>query len=259
MKKLITCCITVLLAFNASANLLVNPTRVELDKKNTSAVFSLVNKSSEAARYNVYFEDKKMLANGEYAALSKEQATQSLANFVRYSPRRVSLEPEQGTRVRLAARLPRNIKPGEYRSYIVFHQIPLAPVSNQSSQQSTSDTVSLNISAYLKISIPVIMRVGQLASDLSIEKSLLDSEKQTIEVTLRRIGDRSSFGDIEVINTITNEIVGVAKNIAIYTELSEKHFSIPLTKPAGTSQLVVRYKENDSLYQPKIVEAKIAL
>ncbi|MCL1130158.1 hypothetical protein L2748_10585 [Shewanella sairae] len=259
MKKLITCCITALFAFNASANLLVNPTRVELDKKNTSAVFSLVNKGTEAARYNVYFEDKKMLANGEYAELTKEQATQSVASFVRYSPRRVSLEPEQGTRVRLAARVPRNIIPGEYRSYIVFHQIPLAPVSNQASQQSHSDTVSLNISAYLKISIPVIMRVGQLTSDLSIERSQLDSDKHAVEVTLQRTGDRSSFGDIEVINTITNEIVGVSKNIAIYTELSERNFLIPLTKPLNSSELLVRYKENNSLYQPKIVEAKIAL
>ncbi|MCL1144647.1 hypothetical protein L2747_01305 [Shewanella marinintestina] len=260
MKKILLCCITALWVFDASANLLVNPTRVELDRKSTSAVFSLVNKSTESARYNIYFEDKKMLANGDYVELSKQEATQSLANFVRYSPRRVNIEPEQGVRVRLAARLPRNIAQGEYRSYIVFHQIPLAPKSSNDAAEQKADTFSLSISAYMKVAIPVLMRVGDLSSELKIEKSAIDNTRQYIEVTLQRIGERSSFGDIEVINPVTKQIVAATKNVAIYTELNERQFSIALTEPvAAGAELIIRYQENNSLFQAKTVEAKLIL
>ncbi|MCL1137467.1 molecular chaperone [Shewanella pneumatophori] len=260
MKKILLCCIASLLAFNASANLLVNPTRVELDRKNTSAVFSLVNKSKSSARYNIYFEDKKMLSNGEYVELSKQEVTHSLASFVRYSPRRVNIEPEQGVRVRLAARLPRNIVQGEYRSYIVFHQIPLAPKSSTDATEQSTDTFSLSISAYMKVAIPVVMRVGDLTSELTIEKSAVNSTKQTIEVTLRRTGERSSIGDIEVINPQTKQIVGANKNVAIYTEVNQRQFSIPLNQPvAAGTKLLIRYQENDSLFQAKTVEANLII
>ncbi|WP_028768802.1 fimbrial biogenesis chaperone [Shewanella fidelis] len=259
MKKFLLGCIAALLAFNASANLLVNPTRVELDRKNTSAVFSLVNKGSTPARYNIYFEDKKMLANGEYVTLSKQEATHSLASFVRYSPRRVNIEPEQGVRVRLAARLPRDIANGEYRSYMVFHQIPLTPTTQTNSTEQDADTFSLSISAFMKVAIPVLMRVGDLTSELKIDSNANDS-RQSIEVTLQRTGERSSIGDIEVINPVTKQVIGAMKNIAIYTEVNQRQLSIPLNQPvAAGTELLVRYQENDSLFQAQTVEASLIL
>lgn len=260
MKKLYLGCVAALLSFQVSASLLVNPTRVELDNlQNRSAVFSLINRSERPSRYNVYFEDKQMLDSGEFVTLEKNAAEFSLAKYVRYSPRRVNIEPEQAVKVRLAARLPQSIKTGEYRSYMVFHQIPLAPVKNEIDEQQ-SDVFSLSISAFLKISVPVILRVGELDSELTIADSVIDAGRHTVQVTLQRNGERSTYGDLEVFDIATNQLVGVSKNIAIYTELTERTFSIPLAQSvAADAQLQVRYTENNKLNKPKTVTVNLAL
>ncbi|MEZ9198702.1 hypothetical protein [Shewanella sp. 10N.286.54.B9] len=260
MNKVYLGCIVALLSFQVSANLLVNPTRVELDnQKNRSAVFSLINRSEQPSRYNIYFEDKQMLDSGEFVTLEKDVNKFSLSKFVRYSPRRVNIEPEQAVKVRLAARVPKSIKTGEYRSYMVFHQIPLAPVKSESNKVQ-SDVLSLRISAFLKISVPVILRVGELDSELTIADSVIDAGRHTVQVTLQRNGERSTYGDLEVFDIATNQLVGVSKNIAIYTELTERTFSIPLVQSvAADAQLQVRYTENNKLNKPKTVTVNLAL
>lgn len=260
MNKLLLGCFAVFFSFQVSANLLVNPTRVELDNlKNRSAVFSLVNKSSANSRYNIYFEDKQMLDSGEFVTLDKDDVDFSISNYIRYSPRRINIQPEQAVKVRIAARLPKSIEKGEYRSYIVFHQIPLAPEKKDSAADE-SDVFSLSISAYLKISVPVILRVGDLDSELNLSNSVLDAGSNALQVTLKRAGNRSTYGDIEVINADTNDIVGASKNVTIYTELSERTFSVPITESVShNARLIVRYTENDKLHNSKSVEVKLAL
>lgn len=244
------------------ANLLVTPTRVELDNKaQRSAVFSLVNKGKQDARYNIYFEDKKLLPTGDYVSL--ENSSTSLAKFVRYSPRRVSLAPEEGTRVRMALRLPKGTPEGEYRSYIVFHQIPLAPTAIDNEQKSTSNTLSLSVTAYMRISIPVILRLGALSSEIFIDADLDRKAQSSVDVTLVREGLRSSYGDIElflVSNGKELESVGSYKNAAVYTELTARTFAIELSKPVERGrELIVRYRESESLSDAKVVETRIVL
>ncbi len=249
-------------SFNVQANLLVTPTRVELDdKEQLSAVFSLVNKGKSVSRYNIYFENKALLPTGDYVTL--DTSPTSLAKFVRYSPRRVSLEPEQGTRVRMAVRLPKATVKGEYRSYIVFHQIPLAPEVADNDAAKQSKTLSLSVQAYMRISIPVILRVGELASEVQIETVMNEATKASVEVTLTREGERSSYGDIEIIEMSGGKevaSVGNYKNAVIYTELAKRTFSIDLTKPmtSGT-ELLVRYRESESLSEAKTVENRLVM
>ncbi|WOT06666.1 hypothetical protein [Shewanella youngdeokensis] len=260
MKKFFVCGFAALLSFQSFANLLVNPTRVELDNlKNRSAVFTLMNRSENTARYNIYFEDKEMLDSGEFISLDNDRALFSLSDYVRYSPRRLNIEPEQAVKVRLAARLPKSIEKGEYRSYIVFHQIPLAPVKSETDADA-SEPFSLSISAYLKVSVPVILRVGELDTNLRILDTNIDAGQHAIQVTIGRDGERSSYGDVEIVDAATGRIVGGSKNVAIYTELEQRTFSVPITEQlAANTQLIVRYTENDKLNKAKTVEVGIAL
>ncbi len=245
----------------AQANLLVTPTRVELDnKRNKSAVFSLVNKSTTPSRYEIYLEDKALLPNGEYELL--ESSPNSITSFTRYSPRRLSLKPEQGTRVRVAVRPPKNLAQGEYRSYIVFHQIPLAPKIDANHTQQQAESLQLSVTAYLRIAIPVIMRIGELEAELSLssqQASMTDGQQQLI-VTIERKGKRSSLGDIEILNADNNELVGSLKNAAIYPENNSRTFNITLNKPVSSgTKLTIRYTENDNLYLPKTINKTINL
>lgn len=251
--------ITLLVSFELSANLLVYPTKVELDNRNRSAVFSIVNKNNKESRYEIYFEDKYMLPTGDYVTVDKDKdidkGKTSLVDFARYSPRRVNLQPEQAANVRLALRLPKNIKKGEYRSYIVFHEIPPPPV-----EKSKEDNAkfSIAITAYTKIAIPVILRVGDLTSELKIENDGFDAEKRSMQVTLTRTGDRSTYGNIEILNALTLDVIGKSKNLSIYTELDTRTFDVPLTVDVlPNTDLIVRYTENETLNDAKTIDLKI--
>ncbi|AQS36332.1 hypothetical protein Sps_01160 [Shewanella psychrophila] len=266
MKKIIIGCIAALFCvFNADANLLVTPTRAELDDaSHRSSVFSLVNKGSDTARYNIYFEDKLQLAEGGYRAVEDNKA--ALSQFVRYSPRRVTLEPEQGTRVRMAVRLPKNTPVAEYRSYIVFHQIPLTPEVASNAGDDNAETFSLSVTAYMRISIPVILRVGDLNGEVTIDTVSDEKAQASLNVTLIRQGQRSTYGDIEIfVENISEgkaqlESVGSAKNAAIYTELNKRSFQVKLSREIkkGT-EIIVRYTESKTLKDAKIIEKRIVI
>jgi fimbrial chaperone protein len=281
-KQLLLCTAVLLLgsAFSHSlqANLLVTPTRVELDDKRAkSAVFSLVNKGTSTSRYEVYFEEKRMLPSGEFVTLGKNggleetklvadealtsqmQAT-SIAKYLRYSPRRMTLEPEQGGRVRLALRAPKDLPEGEYRSYIVFHQIPLAPKALNTDANKDNQSLSLTISAYMKIAIPVFLRVGDLKADISLNtgKLELSQGEQSLQVTLHRQGVRSSYGSLDIINAVDSQVLGSLKNAAVYQELNEKSYTVPLSNTVlPGSELIIRYTENDSLFDSQSIETRL--
>ena len=256
---LILITIVVNLTTFAQANLLVTPTRVELDnKREKSAVFSLVNKSNQTSRYEIYLEDKQLLPSGEFKVLESASSQSSITSFTRYSPRRVSLLPEQGTRVRLAVRPPKNIQQGEYRSYIVFHQIPLAPTNGEQANDET-ETLSLSVTAYLRIAVPVIMRVGELTAKLDIvNQQRAESEgKQQLIVSVARQGERSSYGNIEIFDN-NDELVGSLNNAAIYTENNSRDFVITLNRHINSStELLIKYVENEDLFNAQTIEQKI--
>lgn len=256
MKKLSILLACLLAAPLANANLLVTPTRVDLSSSSqTNAVFSLLNKGSSEARYEVYFEDKRMLADGNYETL-EEKSAQSISDFVRYSPRRLTLAPEQASSVRLALRAPRDLAEGEYRSYIVFHQIPLQEkASNNSGNESSA--MNLTISAYMKVAIPVVLRVGKLDADVSLQASA-NQASSSLNLTLQRDGNRSTFGDLDVVRAKDGKLLASMKNIAIYTEVNSRTLEVPLSSlPDKGDELIVRYRESTVLNQPKTVEHRL--
>lgn len=281
-KQILFCTVALLLgsAFSHSlqANLLVTPTRVELDDKRAkSAVFSLVNKGTSTSRYEVYFEEKRMLASGDFVTLSKDEGitkanrpadetlisqmkAASIAKYVRYSPRRLTLEPEQGGQVRLALRAPKDLPKGEYRSYLVLHQIPLAQKAHNNDTDKDNQSLSLTISAYMKISVPIFFRIGELKADISMNTGQLELSQgvQSLQVTLHRQGERSSYGSLEVINPINDQVLGSLKNAAVYSELDEKSYTVPLRDTVlPGSELIIRYTESDGLFDPKRLETRL--
>lgn len=255
MKKLSILLACLLAAPLANANLLVTPTRVDLSSSSqTNAVFSLLNKGSGEARYEVYFEDKRMLADGNYETL-EDKSAQSISDFVRYSPRRLTLAPEQASSVRLALRAPRDLAEGEYRSYIVFHQIPLQEKASDTA--SGDGSMSLTIAAFMKVAIPVVLRVGKLDADVSISASP-DKAKSSLTLTLQRDGTRSTFGDLDVIRAKDGKQLASMKNLAVYTEVNSRTLDVPLNSlPDKGDELIVRYRENTVLSNPKTVEQRL--
>ncbi|MDG1824910.1 MAG: hypothetical protein P8H62_01460 [Henriciella sp.] len=218
----------------ASAELLIAPTRVVLDRSDRSTELVVVNKGAEEAAFRISIENRRMNLDG-----SMEEVTEAIddelfaKDFIRYSPRRIVLKPGERQTVRVSARLNGDMAEGEYRSHLRLQGAPLsAGRTLQSATSTDSGDLSIQLIAIRSITIPVIMRLGQLDADVDIESINLqenDAEDETLLVArMTRTGSRSTYGDIKIYAPDQVEPVYFARGIALYTPNTERDLILPL-------------------------------
>src|SRR3546814_3103527 len=103
---------------HAAGDLLVAPTRVILDgSRGTEVVLS--NIGSAPATYRISLEIKRMTAVGGLDEIAEENVTpaeRAALDMIVFSPRRVTLPPNQPQVVRVGVRVPAGLPAGEYRA-----------------------------------------------------------------------------------------------------------------------------------------------
>src|SRR3546814_8210755 len=111
---------------HAAGDLLVAPTRIILDgSRGTEVVLS--NIGSAPATYRISLEIKRMTAAGgldEIAAENVNAAERTAHDMIVFSPRRVTLPPNQTQVVRVGVRVTEGLPPGEYRAHMLFRAVP---------------------------------------------------------------------------------------------------------------------------------------
>jgi hypothetical protein len=227
-----------LLSAEASAELLIAPTRVVLEKGERSAELVLVNRSTEEAAYRISLENRRMLENGALEDATEAREGELFADgIVRYAPRRLALEPGGRQTVRVSASTA-GLEPGEYRSHL---RVMAAPTSagrrlDAAVDDAPGDGISIDLIAIRSLTIPVIVRVGELDAEVSLERAGLGAspEQSTLVARLRRTGERSVYGDLQVYSDNAEEPVLTARGIAIYTPNTERDVVLPI--PADLQQ-----------------------
>jgi P pilus assembly chaperone PapD len=181
-------------------SLLVAPTRVVFSGNIRAAEISLINTGTHAATYRISLVRLRMGESGEMQEIKNAEAGERFADgLVRFSPQQVTLEPRVSQTVRMALRKPANLEAGEYRSHLLFRQIPSteAPAG-----ESESEGLSVRLIPVFGISIPVIVRHGALPSVILLRDTQVvetSPGEHACQVTLRREGDSSVYGNLEVV------------------------------------------------------------
>lgn len=216
---------------HAGGDLLVAPTRVVLDSARGTEVI-LNNIGSEPATYRISLEIKRMTPDGQLVDVDPaalKPAEQAALDMVHFSPRRVTLPPNQPQVVRLGVRTPEGLESGEYRVHLLFRAVPDAKVP--ASEPSTSDGVSIALTPIYGITIPVIVRVGDLSAEASIGKAWMSRDpggNDTFNFDLTRTGTRSVYGEVEVTRAGVAEPLMVVRGIAVYPELGARAVTLPV-------------------------------
>ena len=179
----------------------VSPTRVELDPSQRSDAISLFNSSTTPVTYRVEIIEFALDESGGYRDLAEgEAATWSAASYVRFSPSQVTLQPGERQRVRVIAAAPADLPRGEYRSHLRFSSIPLvedvAPDEEEQDEDQSSDdsgvmTLGLSAALQYQVSIPVILRTGELENALEIaaaDPGQSEAGQAYLNVLLKRTG-----------------------------------------------------------------------
>ena len=254
----------------ALGGLLVAPTRLVFEGRQRTGQLTLVNTGSQIATYRISFVRLRMTENGGFSRVLETDSTEQFADtLLRFSPRRVELPPGVPQTVRLQLRLPADLPAGEYRSHLLFRAVPgSAPEEPARAEPVTG--VEMKLRAVYGVSIPIIVRHGDLVAELTLSdprvESAPDEDPPTrLAVTLNRSGNRSVYGDLTgvlVRNGQPDLVVGVAKGVAVYMPNTKRSCLLPVRLPPSLdpqARLRVRFDSAPGVTKIPLAEASVAL
>ena len=199
----------------AAGNLMVTPTRIVFEQRDRSAQITLINQSDKTSSYRISFVRQYMTEDGQFLPVEEGEPGLFSDPMIRFSPRQVSLPPGQSQVIRLALRRPADMADGEYRSHMLFQALPEPSSTNvEALTQQKPEGISIELVPIVGISIPVIVRHGDLHSAVTLSNARIVS------------GSESGSGAPEILQAIplTNVIAqlgGLQQEFAIEAEQSE--------------------------------------
>ncbi len=222
-----------------AGDLVVAPTRVVLEGRKRSEQLALVNKGSESATYRITLINMRMGVDGSMVEISEPAEGETFADrLVRYSPRQVTLAPGASQAVRLIARKPKDLAPGEYRSHMMFRSVP--QVQTQSIENAANQGSSAVLIPVFGIAIPVIIRHGELNYAVELSNTALippakEGDLPRLKFDINRTGNRSAFGDLtaSVMSGGDEIVLGQIRRLAVYTPNASRTVTMVLRVPNG--------------------------
>ena len=257
--------ILVLFSLQSMAGLLINPKRIVLEERERAAALDLLNDGTEKARYQIYFEQKVMRADGSIVDLEELDPEATYAkDMIRYSPRRVDIEPGARQTIRVAARRPKDLPEGEYVSHLVFKEIP---IQVPATKQSEEEELSVALKPKLKIAIPIIVRKGSLSASAGIKDVRYDESggsNGAFVLTLTRVGGVSLYGSVEVYDYTEGSLgerLAVSKGVGVYTHVTERSVTVrlPQALKPGMKEFLIRFDEDEKYGGTNLVEVPFSL
>jgi hypothetical protein len=252
------------LPVQAAGDLLVAPTRVVLDGSRGTEVV-LNNIGAEPATYRISLEIKRMTAAGGLDEIAEDKANpaeKTALDMIAFSPRRVTLPPNQPQVIRVGVRVPEGTPPGEYRAHMLFRAVPDATAAVATDPKApASGGVSIALTPIYGITIPVIVRVGDLGAEATIGEAWVGEtpDGPAFNFDLARTGNRSVYGDIEVTRPGLPEPLLVARGIAVYPEVGARQVSLRVPPELAAKlkgPVRIRYTEDREIGGGTIDEAE---
>jgi P pilus assembly chaperone PapD len=241
-----------LLALSSSAHagvgdLLVAPTRIILDGRKGAEII-LNNIGDEPATYRVSVEFRRMTEAGDLVDVTTPSESDKTAqDMLVYSPRKVTLAPNEPQSIRIAARPPQGLPDGEYRVHMLFRAIPPAtPVVQAEGEKAQG--VQFKLTPVYGVTIPVFVRLGNLQATAGIAGVTLEKKgtETAVGLDLTRAGGRSTYGEVRVLKAGVKDPIAIQKGVAIYTEVGKRHVSVPVTdagRALASGPVTVEYLE----------------
>jgi len=257
-KKALVAIFTIALTFPnlfGQGNLLVTPVRVIFDGQKQKEDLNITNVGNDSAIFIMSFIHHRMNPDGSLTMLQKGDSLTSAEKYLRIFPRRIKLGPNESQTIRLQYRKVQGMTEGEYRSHLYFRADKKAAPLGMEDKKRDSTKMAVQITAIFGISIPVIIRNGNLTAQNSISDvalTALTDSTSLLKFQINRTGNRSSYGNLKVeYNDKTGKktVLSNANGVGVYTEIQARTMSLLLRWPAGIRQkdgkLKIMYNSSD--------------
>ena len=245
----------------AQGNLLITPKRIVFEGSKRSEELNLANIGTDTATYIISFVQIKMKEDGSFEQILEVDSSQKIAsNNLRFFPRSVRLGPNDAQSVKVQLLKTNELSTGEYRSHLYF-RATLSDKPLGTDEKKKDSVVSVQLTPIFGITLPVLIRVGESTTKLSLSNPSIMLGKDgepVLKIIINRSGNMSSYGDITVTyisaeGKITR--VGVVKGLAVYTPNSKRDFQLKLESNQNidykSGKLHIAY--TDQSLKPKIL------
>jgi len=232
----------------ALAELQVFPLRVVLTEKDRATQVSLRHRGSTKMRYRISTVFYRMSYDGSMTAVEKTTGVDvSASDFLRFSPKQITLEPNIEQVVRVILRLPADLKEGEYRTHLHFEEMESPIIEN--AEKVSANTSQFELKAKMAVAIPVIVKKGTTSSKSKIENFKvykLSESSSKFSLDLLNEGNGFFYGDLEIFSLTKDEknpkSIFNANGLSSYIEKRTIGYSLPDLKPIPGTKLRVVIK-----------------
>ncbi len=227
----------------AGAVLFLYPSEIVFENNQRSAEITLSNRGDQTGTYEMGWTNMTMTVEGGLVKHEGE-APWSVQSHVRYSPRRVTLEPAQSQVIKIALRRRQDVPEGEYYSH--FRVLTLRSEDPSAAEANADEpSAGFSITARSAVAIPIIWRNSRAKSSASIESVRIDQDANTLTVDVRRHGILSVRGYLHVLGMTpdgTRSALAEPVPLVIYPSIDARAATIELNDgvragslPAGTT------------------------
>jgi len=233
----------------AGPGLLVSPTYVLLEGRTRSQSLLLVNRGTTPQTYRISIINRLQMPDGRLVAAEKPADGEGFAaDMLRYAPHEIVLPPDKPQTVRLLLQMPADLPVGEYRSHILFQQVPTTTPSEDVATP-VAPGVSVTIHAVFGVTIPIVVRKGSLAATASLSDLHIISTggQEGLALKLNRLGTRSIRGDL--VAQLDGTQIGILKNVNVFLSTPYRELTIPLSPPSDLRghRLSVTFAEDETI------------
>ena len=237
--------VSMVMGNQAYASLLVSPTRVAFEERDRTQQVVLINTGDKKRTYRVEWHEFTADEGGDYRDVTDPNFRKA-SEYIRYSPRQVTLNPGERQVIKLMARKKNDMVNGEYRSHLKF---VVLPEQSELEQQAPAEGVSMKLNLFLSYSIPVVLKKGDdtinpIIEDLRMTR--VDSDKPAYRVLLSKDSEYGAIGNViayfkDNANNLTQ--LALLNNINFFHEQNTRSVNLVPTAdlPSAEGTIVVRY------------------
>lgn len=219
---------------NAQGNLLITPRRVVFEGAKKMQELNLANIGKDTARYVLSAVEIRMNEDGSFTTITEPDSGQKFASpYLRFFPRNVVLGPNESQLLKVQLTKTNQLTPGEYRSHVYFRAVREEKPLGEIEARVDSNSISVSLIPVFGITIPIIIRVGELTETTTLSDLSLDMKDTVpaVQMMFNRKGDKSVYGDVKVEHHAPNGVVtkvGQANGVAVYTPNERRKFIMAL-------------------------------
>ncbi len=239
----------VLIPSYAYADLTITPTRVIFEDGDRFSEVTLVNSTDRTNTYEIKWQYFRMVEGGgaAYESVDASVTEFDLAQYMVYTPRRVTLAPGSKQKIRLALRRPAEVPPGEYRAHLTFSKVP-----DEGSDGNQEGRMSAVVKVNVGFSIPVIFQAGKAdvqasIADVSFERNPGSGRLEAFIKVDRSGGPYGVLGHLYVYNA-KGDVLGEVSNANIFPEVDSRTFRVPFVNEdlsGGSITIAIKHVERD--------------